>query len=204
MFAKNYIIHYKPNIDRRSYLLQNEYLRNSDTEWREDFQQESDADFIINSNQSVGITKKELLVFLSHQNTLNQILKDDISSFIIWEDDVLINEIPNTFQLLKNIYDQFVNSDVDVVFLGKIPGLEVTAPEPNKFIYTNVKQCSVCTHAYSIKHNRVEEINDTFEYNLPVDHDFNRVIEKLKLKVAWSYPAFEQGSITSKYNSNIR
>jgi GR25 family glycosyltransferase involved in LPS biosynthesis len=169
-----------------------------------DFQQESDADFIVNSNKPVGITKKELLVFLSHQNTLNQILKDDISSFIIWEDDVLINEIPDTEQVLMKIYDQFINSDADVVFLGKIPGLEVTTPEPNKFIYTNVKQCSVCTHAYSIKLNRVEEINNTFEYNHPVDHDFNRVIEKLKLKVAWSYPAFEQGSITSKYSSNLR
>lgn len=204
MFEKNYIIHYRPNVDRKIYLQENEYLSKGNTEWREDFQHEDDASTVIESGVPISITTKELLVFLSHRNTLRKVLKDNISSFIIWEDDVLINDIPNVGEVLNHIHDEFMRSDADILFLGKILGLEVTNPEKDKFVYTNVKQCSVCTHAYSIKIDRVAEMNSLFEYNLPVDHDFTRVIQKLNLKVAWSYPAFEQGTITSKYNSNLR
>lgn len=204
MFEKNYIIHYKPNTDRKKYLLENEYLVNSETEWRENFQHESDATDIVESGVPIKISPKELLVFLSHRDTLRKVMQDNVKSFIVWEDDVLINDVPNVSNVLKNIHDDFIKSDADILFLGKIPGLEVANPEKDKYVYTNVQQCSVCTHAYSIKIDKVVEMNDAFEYNLPVDHDFTRVIQKLNLKVAWTYPAFEQGTITSKYNSNLR
>jgi len=201
MKYKIYIVHYKKNIDRRKYL--EEKLKSLDNVfWVENFQDVSE----IPLNLKYSITPKEMLVWLSHFNILlNECKSSDIDNkFIILEDDVIFPDDMNIDNFFTNVLDEFHKSNAEMIYLGKIPGLEVTTPIPDKKVYTDVKQCSVCTHAYSLKTTLFKPLINYMETNLPIDHEMNRMIDKFKIKVAWSYPALDQGTITNLYKSNLR
>lgn len=201
MDYKIYIVHYLPNTDRRAYL-EDKLSGFSNVTWFEKFQ--SDAEL---SAVPFRITNKEMLVWQAHHYILTQecdTAADSDSRFIILEDDVIIPDNFDLNQFFVNSLNEFHASNADVIFLSKIPGMEVLNPRPDKVFYQDVPQQSVCTHAYSVKTTKVKPLLDRFETNLPIDHELNRLISAHKLNVGWTFPALEQGTIINKYKSNLR
>lgn len=195
------IVHYLPNVDRKEYL--GARLSSfSNVLWFDKFQSEAELYPV-----KFKITDKEMLVWQAHHYLLTEECtgtENEDSRFIILEDDVIIPENFDLDSFFNNALNEFHASDADILFLGRIPGLEVCAPTPGKFIYQDVPQQSVCTHAYSVKTSKIRGLLDKFEANLPIDHEFNRLIRAHGLKVAWTFPALEQGTIINKYKSNLR
>jgi len=201
MDYKIYIVHYTKNTDRRAYL--EDKLKGFDNViWMEKFQSNDELYNILFS-----ITPKEMLVWQAHHWILGTECDHNEynnSRFVILEDDVIFPDNFDIDEFFTKTLDEFHKSDAEMIYMGTIPGLSVSNPEENKRVYTNVKQCSVCTHAYSIKTTNFKSIAPCMETNLPIDHEMNRLIDKHKIKVAWSYPALEQGTITNQYRSNLR
>ncbi|MFN5249933.1 MAG: hypothetical protein ACK5DE_02720 [Bacteroidota bacterium] len=195
------IVHYLPNVDRKEYL-DDKLSSFSNVTWFEKFQSEAELYPV-----KFKITNKEMLVWQAHHYLLTQECEaagDSDSRFIILEDDTIIPENFDLDAFFNNALDEFHKSDADLLFLGKIPGLEVYTPVAGKLVYQDVPQQSVCTHAYSVKTSKIRGLLDKFETNLPIDHEFNRLIAVHGLKVAWTFPALEQGTIINKYKSNLR
>mgnify|MGYP001004944761 CR=1 FL=1 len=203
MFEQIYIIHYEPNIDRKNYILDNHFFRSERIVWNTSYQTLDS----IPKNVEFSITPKEMCVFLAHQEVLTDVHNKGLKSFLIIEDDALVNDIPDIERFFNSCQKEFTDGDSDMAFLAEAPeqwNMKVGNPILDKFLYTDVPQKSIASHCYTVKLDKIPDILTNFQYHLPIDHEYNRLISTIPLKVAWSYPGLKQGTHTNKYQSNIR
>jgi GR25 family glycosyltransferase involved in LPS biosynthesis len=197
-----YIVHYLPNTDRKAYIIQSNIFENFPVVWNTSYQ-------TVDSLPPIHrrITDKELCVYLAHKEILEDVVAKKYKSFLILEDDALINDFEDFSSFIKNVNTEFLNSDNDMLFAAEAPpewNLKVNNPNPEQLIYSDVIQCSLASHCYSIKVDKIPQILENFKYDLPIDHEFNRLINVLGLKVAWSHPGVRQGTHTHMFKSNLR
>lgn len=197
-----HIIHYIPNVERLEYLKKSNIFKNKNVIINTSFQQIED----IPKDYDYTILPKEMCVFLAHREVLT-FESNNTNIFLIIEDDALINEFEDFSSFIDKVAEDFYKSDADVVFISDVPqewNMKIPNIVPEKILYTDVKQCSLATHCYMVKPKSIPAILSNFKYNLPIDHEFNRLINLLLLKVAWTFPGVKQGTHTTKYKSNIR
>lgn len=202
MIDQIYIVHYKPNVDRKEYLLTSPIFKTYNVTWNTSYQTPDS----IPSNMKYTLSPKIMCVSLAHKEILEDVLNKGYQSFIVLEDDALINEIPDIVNLFEKSVEEFKMCDADMLYIAETPSeWNLRIHNSNeKIVYQNVTQCSLCTHAYSIKIDKIKSILENLEYNLPIDHEYNRLINKLGLKVGWTSPGIKQGTLSHKYKSNLR
>jgi GR25 family glycosyltransferase involved in LPS biosynthesis len=203
MLEKIYIIHYKENLDRKEYLLKASIINSEKCVWNTSYQTINS----IPADKKYTITDKLMCVSLAHEEVMKEIVNSNINNYIIFEDDVLINEFDfNLEEFINNCLKEFNQCQADILYFTECPGwdMSVKSPVSSKLVYEDVKQCSVGTHAYMIKKPTLIKMLEHIEYDLPIDHEHNRLINVLNLKVAWTYPAFTQGTWKRVYKSNLR
>jgi GR25 family glycosyltransferase involved in LPS biosynthesis len=145
-----------------------------------------------------------MCVGLAHIEILNDILEKKYTNFLIIEDDALINNIENICEFLEKCINEFSSTEADIMFLSSCGEVKVDNPTVNKTVYLDVLQKSAYTHCYTIKKNKIKEILDNIEYDLPIDWELSRLISKLNLKSCLTFPFIEQGSELNQYKSNLR
>ena len=191
---KIFCLHHKPLINRKEKLLKIFNNQNIDVEWVENFEKNIDLPKNINK-----ITDSEFSLSLKHKYCYQKMIYDDIQYSFILEDDIILNiDIKNFF---NNILLE--KNDCDIIFFGGTKNM-VVKNLSNKIVYINSEYYSRCTHGVFITKKCCEKIIDKIEYNLPIDHEWNRLIKEYKLVCGWTSPFMEQGTILGIEESSIR
>ncbi len=201
-FEKVFIVHYKENQNRKDYLLSIPFLSAENVVWNTSFQSPEELPDI-----KYKILPKEACVFLAHREILESVLENGYKSFLILEDDALVGDLKDPEEFFSRACREFEESDADIAFLAQVPDnwhCKINNTREDQVLYHNVRKCSLATHCYTIKTDKIPFILENLTLDLPIDHEYTRLIEKLKLKVAWSFPGVRQGTHTNIYKSNIR
>lgn len=213
---KIFIIHYKKLTDRRKFM--EEQLRNSglenNVEWLTNFDKDEwDLDNIKKTYPHMfdgsGIHCKlletklhisDVSLSLKHAYILNKIVEENLSSALIFEDDVWIN---SDFVEKFNLYKTQLPENWHIFF----PGTDFQVSEniiPNKHIYEKKGFHSTRgTFCFAVNNVGAKLMNPLFKtIDDPSDWYYNYVIEKLNINNFWAEPpiAKHNGSLgTTRY-----
>jgi GR25 family glycosyltransferase involved in LPS biosynthesis len=149
-----------------------------------------------------NISLPELSLFLKHKFVFEKILKENIQYGIIFEDDIDLLSVENSETFLDKAIKEINSNRGDILWIGNIKKwnlyhIPFTAKDTNSISYFAEECLSRCTHAYIINQRAASTMLTEIENNLysePIDHFFNKIIQKHKLKSGWTEPFFTQNS----------
>lgn len=214
-----YVVHHNELKERKKYLSDILKFNNVKVDWIEKYhpkdikvqydeiisnfiQNDKDELIIHPYGQYKNVYKKisinEFSLYLKHKYVLEQ-EKDKNSIVLILEDDIEI--VTNFKEFLNENLNEFENSEYDILMMGTAFNFRSKNIKPGKYIHFEPNQKTRCTHAIMYKPNCIPIILKELEkVNYPIDFKLNEIIQKHKLKVAWSEPGLNQ----KKYKSSLR
>lgn len=204
--VKIFILHHLPATDRKIKLQEDIKLLGSiyPIEWVEKFLPE-DIDTNISWNKEIKIGNLSLL--LKHQYVLEQIVAQNLSYGIVFEDDVDLMSVNNLQNFLEQSLSEINENQGDALWIGDVWVGKYTIPESvkqvNKISYFSDDCWTRCTHAYIISLNGAKIMLEEYNYELAIDHLFNHVKRKKSLKVGWTDPGLIQFSAEGKWPTVI-
>lgn len=197
-----FIVHHKPNTDRRAYFeiefaKQNLYYEVIDGYHPDD----------ITKPDSDTITVQEYSLCLKHEQALKTALERNCEYCIVFEDDVVLND---SFKDYFNLFfPEFVSLNGDLLMIGTafedFPCILTDA-----HVYHEPRFKTRCTHAilYTAKCAQIilSELHNGIYKGY--DHKLNNIIEDKNLKSCWLEPGLHQSSIGNtpyfKFPTSIR
>lgn len=192
---KVFILHHIPAKDRKIKLQGdlNKINLKYPVEWVEQFLPSE-----VDSNINYSIKINELSLSLKHQYALQQIVENNITYGIIFEDDIDLNCIPSIQEFLEQSIFELGTSQGDILWIGDAWVGKYVIPsnkkESHKLSYFCYNCCSRCTHAYIVTKRGAKLVLDNYHYNQPVDHFFNEIISSKKILPGWTEPGLTQKS----------
>lgn len=216
---KIYIAHYSKLIERKLNLMSQTKAINLDCCWFEMEPTQSEIDILYNKNlwkprilemkndfiQERQLKKSEISLEYKHLKIYEDIIKNNIDSALILEDDVILdNDFINKFNFnLSN-----TPKDWDVIFIGSGCDLHIPIEQqkPHTVAYKKEHPASKCTDSYIIKKTAVEKILKTLiPFCFPIDFELNYQMYINNLNVYWWEPSIvKQGSQNGLYGSSIQ
>ena len=216
---KIYIAHYSKLIERKLNLMLQTKAINLDCCWFEMEPTQSEIDILYNKNlwkprilemkndfiQERQLKKSEISLEYKHLKIYEDIIKNNIDSALILEDDVILdNDFINKFNFnLSN-----TPKDWDVIFIGSGCDLHIPIEQqkPHTVAYKKEHPASKCTDSYIIKKTAVEKILKTLiPFCFPIDFELNYQMYIHNLNVYWWEPSIvKQGSQNGLYGSSIQ
>jgi len=204
---KYYMCHYSKLTERREYIENHIKNFNIDLEWilfydKEDIDWDSlDKIYpnILNIMNEFGrkLSKPEISLLLKHLEVFRDVIKNNYSNVIVFEDDIILD---NDFNSKLDTYITQLPIDYDIFWIGSCCNLH-TNTIPNKYVYD--ANSSRCTHAYLISKKGCEKMLECLnDLNHPIDWFFNYVIRTKKLKNYWAEPDLAQQNIV--FNTTIQ
>lgn len=201
-YEKIYVVHYKPLIERKSYLDSKfEELKISDrVVWVDQYETDKDVEHIENT---FNINKKLLRVNASHLFCYKDQLKNNYKNVLILEDDIDFQFL-NVISYLNQAAEEFIELDGDVAFLSDCCNQQPLNIEPPKLLYYHPQYATRCCAAYilnirsTLKFLKIGSIN--FH---AIDRMLDYLIPPIKIRCLWSGLPIRQGSETQKYKSEF-
>jgi hypothetical protein len=203
MNTKIFLLHHLPAIDRKESLIKDlkDVSLTYPLEWVEEF---LPAD--IATKYKHTITIKELSLSLKHQYSINQQIEHNIQNIIIFEDDINLKSVPQINLYLERCLNDINNFNADILWIGGTYGLQVPENIKNNqhVSYFSSNFLSRCTHGYILNIKASSKIIEKYNYDLPVDHLYNKIISECGLTSGWTAPFLTQKTVEGEWRSTIR
>jgi GR25 family glycosyltransferase involved in LPS biosynthesis len=217
---KIYVAHYAPLIDRKQNLLKQLDNYKIEAEWmqeepsEDEFRALTSIDLWDSKFKSMGnanyephrqLKKSEFSLCFKHLKIYEDIIKNNIRTSLILEDDVVFSEnFINNFNL--NIC--MTPKDWDFIFIGSGCGLEIDkkTQREGQVAYKKEHPASKCTDSYVIKLSSAQKLINTLDcFTFPIDFELNYQMFKHNMNVYWwQPPVTKQGSQSGMYRSEIQ
>ena len=135
--------------------------------------------------------------FESHINVINDAAKNKFNNIIIFEDDVIPNNI--TEKRINDLVSFIKNNDFDILYLGSKPDITKDSKiiDKNKNIY---KIKTLTAHSYVLNKNTIEKLKNLKYEDQPIDVYYKK---KLENSYAIYDSMFYPGSFESSINKNF-
>lgn len=150
-----------------------------------------------------ALKKSEISLEYKHIKIYEDIIKNNINTALILEDDVILEE---NFTSKFNFSLSSTPRDWDVIFIGSGCDLHIEQQNPHIVAYKKEHPASKCTDSYVIKKKAVEKIFKTIvPFCFPIDFELNYQMFSNNLNVYWWEPTLvKQGSQNGLYGSSIQ
>ena len=200
-----YVIHHPSLVERKKYLLDKfEKYNLSNIEWVDEIYPK---DFLKNKISTSRMDSKNTEVSYRHYVCLEKIINGDQEYGLIFEDDVVI-ELLNDFDVkdfLNMCVKKMKENNIELCFPGITPGIGLPSTfNITDLMYHHPDNATRCAHAYIISQKCAKEFIDNFNYNVPIDHMYNYIIQNNNIKSYYTYFGLEQGTVTGVYKSAVR
>ena len=217
---KIYIAHYLPLFERKQNILNQLNTHSLNAEWVVDEPDDSSIAIISNTDMwdikfsemqnknycpKRQLRKSEISLEYKHIKIYENIIKNDIKSALVLEDDVILDKnFSNNF----NLFLSMTPKDWDMIFIGS--GCDLTVPPSERksgvIAYKKDHPASKCTDSYIIKKSAAQKIiNTILPFTFPIDFELNYQMFKHNMNVYWWEPSIvKQGSQCGLYRSEIQ
>jgi len=183
---KIFIVHYKPLINRKMYII-NEFKKYNFTnyEFCEDYDRDTTAketmDLYFKLN---NLNPAQICITISHIEIYKKIINENIDLCLILEDDAILCE--NFFSILDD-YIHILPSDFEIGFINNGCNMHASNITANKIWYDAIYSRTCC--AYIITNICCKKLLQTIvPFNYAIDHELNEQIKKHNLKTYWAEP----------------
>jgi GR25 family glycosyltransferase involved in LPS biosynthesis len=200
---KIYIIHYKPLVDRKNYLI-NYFQENNITnyEFRDLYQREELTEEIKNNYytpDNINLNPAQICITIEHIETYKKIVetcKDENKWFLILEDDA---RFYHEFIDKLNFYMKNIPEDAEYIDI-----CDFCTINTNELWYKTIHTRTTCS--YLIKKSTCEKVLTTIiPFIHAIDHQMNMEIKNHNLNVYWSNDSLvNHGSLGTYNNSYAR
>lgn len=186
MIPKIFIIHYKPLIQRKQYLL-NEFQKYNfkNFEFIESFQRETvdmnELNSFFTNPEKLNHTQK--CITAAHIDVYKKIVENNIQNAIIIEDDVIFQ---NNFDNKLFEYLKCIPEDYDMALINFYSHCRITNPVEGQIWYSSKYTKTVC--GYIITKSCCEKILGTLPFKEQIDWELNNTISTQNLKCYWCHP----------------
>ncbi len=217
---KIYIAHYIPLKDRKINLFNQLKNYNLSAIWIEDEPKPEEIKSLYSSdkwnkkfhemnnlNYSLkrDLKKSELSLCYKHLKIYEDIVKNDIKTALVLEDDVILER---NFCNVFNLNLSLTPKNWDFIFIGNGCNLRIPTSQliQNNIAYRKEHPASKCTDSYIIKLNSAKKILQTIiPFTFPIDFELNYQMFKHNMNVYWwEPPIVYQGSQCGLYRSEIQ
>lgn len=201
-YSKIYVIHWKPLIERKEYLISKfkEFGIIDKVEWVDQYDTEETVKNIPNP---FNLKKRLIAANMSHIYCYRQQIKNKYKNILIIEDDIDFESI-HIVNFFNQCAKEFVELDGDIAFLGSCCHLKVPKITPPKLLYYDPSFGSRCTGCYIVNIRSVKKILLCSELNChAVDRILGALIPIINIRCLWSGLALKQGSESGKYKSSV-
>jgi GR25 family glycosyltransferase involved in LPS biosynthesis len=197
---KIYIVHYKPLVERKQFLINQFKINNIENyEFCEDYSRDNTSWDTMNQYfKGNNLTPAQICITIAHIEIYKRIINEGHKMCLILEDDAILC---NNFSQIFNNYIEKLPDDIDLAFLNDGCGLH--APNiTNDIIWYLTKYSRTCC-SYLITNIACQKLIDTIiPFKLAIDHELNRQIDLHNLKVYWCEPTIITDGSGTKYPSS--
>jgi len=197
-----YIVHHKPNVDRKIFLEEQFKKQDLYYEFVEDFPPEE-----IQKPDSDTITVREYSLCLKFEQALKRAQSTNSEYCIIFEDDIILC---NSFkEYFNTFFSQFKNLNGDLLMIGTAFNERPTVLNGSN-VYYEPRFRTRCAHAIMYTAKSINIVLDSLHKGpyRGYDHKLNDIITEHNLKTCWLEPGLHQGSIGEtpyfKFPTSIR
>jgi GR25 family glycosyltransferase involved in LPS biosynthesis len=221
MVEKIYIAHYTPLLERKKILLEELSKHSINADWIEAEPEEDDLknkyDSSLNWNVKISqlnlkekhekriLKKSEISLAFKHIKIYEDIVKNNIKSALILEDDVILDK---EFIKKFNLYLHMTPKDWDFIFIGSGCNLRIEQNKIKNGVVAYLKEhpASKCTDSYIIKGPTAKKLLSTITpFTFAIDFELNYQMLKHDMKVYWwEPPIVSQGSQCGMFRSEIQ
>jgi GR25 family glycosyltransferase involved in LPS biosynthesis len=218
---KIYVAHYTPLIERKKFLSEQLSKHSMVVQWVEeepkDNNLKSKYDFSNSWDEKLSelklkekhekriLKKSEISLAYKHIKIYEDIVKNNIKTALILEDDVVLD---NEFIKKFNLSFHMTPRDWDFIFIGSGCNLRVDQNKIKNGVVAYLKEhpASKCTDSYVIKGLAAEKIlNTILPFTFAIDFELNYQMFKHDMKVYWWEPSIvSQGSQCGIFRSEIQ
>ncbi|HBY68657.1 MAG TPA: hypothetical protein DEG69_13455 [Flavobacteriaceae bacterium] len=217
---KIYLAHYTPLVDRKTNMLDQLSRLNLEAQWiegepDENFinqwysKEEWDEKFVSMGTQNYPskrqLKRSEISLEYKHIKIYEEIVKNNVSSALILEDDAVLCE---NFTSKFNFNMMSVPMDWDFIFIGDCCNLRIPKNRivDGRVAYRKEHPASKCTDSYIIKLESAKKILETIKpFTFPIDFELNYQMYLHDMNVYWwEPPLVTQGSQNGLYRSVIQ
>jgi GR25 family glycosyltransferase involved in LPS biosynthesis len=217
---KVYIAHYSPLSARKEFLSKQLEYNNIFASWIENEPSEEEVKMLSSSNdwynkfdemnninfhEKRELKKSEFSLCYKHLKIYEDILKNNVKTSLILEDDVIFEK---DFNNKFNVFLSMTPKDWDFIFIGDGCNLHVPVSLKKEGVVAYKKEhpASKCTDSYIVKKASIEKIMSTIiPFSFPIDFELNYQMFKHNLNVYWWEPTIiSQGSQCGIYKSEIQ
>lgn len=201
-YDKIYIIHWKPLIDRREYLISKfkQFQILDKVEWVDQYDTEDTVKDIPNP---FNLKKRLIAANMSHIYCYREQIKHNYQNILILEDDIDFENI-DIIKFFNQAAKEFIELDGDIAFLGSCCNLNVPKIQPPKLLYYDPAFASRCTSCYVLNIRATKKILLCSQLNChAIDRILGVLIPLINIRCLWSGLYLKQGSENGKYKSSI-